>query len=260
MARMVRSSQGWLNSQSNQPNTLGGATISSRVEFPALTWGCNIGILHVMVNFISRACLMFFWLGVSTALQAQVLIYKVDIGGVKGVNFHTFDGGFVVAPLLGGAATFLLTSSEDGRTFTESPDGGNLFTAVTGSGDQKAVVSATTGTGTASGSLVAIGDVNHVIKVNSRTLTLAAKVAKTLIGTLVSADDESDSITTAVDGSIGSAGVADVKLVLDEDQTNSANKDGLSVAEAVDQAKLELERHGFSPEGENPYQPVVTPQ
>lgn len=210
------------------------------------------------MKLFPHVCLMLFW--VSTASRAQVLIYKVDIGSAKGVNFHTFDGGFVVAPLLGGGATFLLTTSEDGRKFIESPDGGKLFTAVSGSGDQKAVVAATTGAGTAAGSLVAIGDINHVIKVNSRTVNLAAKVAKTLIGTLVSADDESESSTTAVDGSIGSAGVADVKLVLDEDQTNSANKDGLSLAEAVDQAKLELERHGFSPEEEAPAEPAVNPQ
>jgi hypothetical protein len=213
-----------------------------------------------MTRLFSLACLMLCWLGVPTASQAQVLIYKLDIGGAKGVNFHTFDGGFVVAPLLGGAASFLLTSSEEGRTFTESPEAGTLFIAVSGNGDQKAVVSATTGSGTASGSIVAIGEVNHVIKVNSRTLTLAAKVAKTLIGTLVSADDESESSTTAVDGSIGSAGVADVKLVLDEDQTNSVNRDGLTLAEAVDQAKLELERRGFSAEGENTEPPVVNPQ
>jgi hypothetical protein len=205
------------------------------------------------------ACLMILCLGVSAPSKAQVLIYKMDISGAEGVNFDTFDGGFVVAPLLGGPASFLLTSSEDGRSFTEAPDAGKMFTAASGSGDQKAVVSATTGSGTASGSIVAIGDINHVVKVNSRTLSLAAKVAKTLIGILVSADDESDSSLTAVDGSIGSAGMADVKLELDEDQTNRANKDGLSVAEAVDQAKLELERRGFSAEEETPAQPADTP-
>jgi hypothetical protein len=213
-----------------------------------------------MPKFLPLCWLMSFWLALSAAAHAQVLVYKADIGGAKGINFHTFDGGYVVAPLLGGAASFLLTSSEDGRTYTESPDGGQLFTAVSGSGDQKAVVSATTGSGTASGTLVAIGDINHVIKVNSRTLNLAAKVAKSLNGTLVSADDEGESTTTAVDGSIGSAGVADLKLVLDEDLTNGANKDGLTVAEAIEQAKLELERRGYSPEGATSEDPVVNPE
>jgi hypothetical protein len=117
---------------------------------------------------------------------------------------------------------------------------------VSGGGDQKAVLSATTGSGTASGAMVALGDINHVIKVNSRTLTLAARVAKSLHGTIVSADDESTATTTAVDGSIGAAGFADVKLVLDEDETNRANKDGLTQAETVDQLEIELERQGFS--------------
>jgi hypothetical protein len=190
------------------------------------------------------------FLGFSKGMQAQVLVYKVDIGGAKGINFHTFEGGYVVAPLLGGAASFLLTSTEDGRTFTESAEGGNFFTAVTGGGDQKAVLSATTGDGTAAGALVALGDINHVIKINNRTVTLAAKVAKTLTGTLVSADDESTADSTAIDGSLGSAGMADVKMVLDEKETNRANKDGLTLAQTIEQLKIELERQGFSAEEE----------
>jgi hypothetical protein len=216
-----------------------------------------------MKRLLLLAGLMLSWLGVSADLQSQVLVYEIDIRDAKGVNFNTFKGGFVVAPLLGGAATFLLTSSD--RTYIESSEGGKLFTAVTGSGDQKAVISATTGLGTAAGSMVAIGDImvaigdiNHVIKVNSPTLTLAARVAKTLLGALVSADDESEATSTALDGSIGSAGIAELKLVLDESLTNRANKDGLSVSETVEQVSLELERHGFSPEGTDEPQPEPT--
>ncbi len=190
-------------------------------------------------------------LGFSTASsKAQVVVYKIDFSNAKGVNFYSFDGGYVVVPLLGGSASFLLTSTTDeGRTYIESAEGGNFFTAVTSGGDQKAVLSATTGTGTAAGALVAIGDINHVIKVTSRTLTLAAKVAKSLSGTLVSADDESSAESTAIDGSIGSAGVADLKMSLDERETNDANKDSLSLADTLEVLKIELERQGYSAEG-----------
>jgi hypothetical protein len=216
---------------------------------------------------INRALLLLLavagFLGISGTCRAQVLVYKIDFSNGKGINFHTFEGGYVVVPLLGGSASFLLTSTHDGRTYTESTEGGTFFTAVSGSGDQKAVLSATTGGGTAEGAMVALGDVNHLIKVNSRTLSLAARVAKTLHGTIVSADDESEASETAVDGSIGSAGVADLKMVLDEDETNDANKDGKDIATTLTDLKEKLENKGFKnadeseePEPEEPEEPA----
>lgn len=178
--------------------------------------------------------------------QAQVLVYKLDLSNAKGINFHTFEGGYFVAPLLGGGGTFLLTTSEEGRQYIESAEGGRLFTALGKDGERKAVVSAATGGGTATGSLVAYGDINHLVKVNSPTSTLTARVARTMNGTLVSADDESSAETTAANGTIGTVGVADVKISLDEEETNAANKDGLTLEQAVEHLKLELERQGYS--------------
>src|SRR5262245_21504565 len=101
-------------------------------------------------------------MGFSTGTcRAQVIVYKIDTSDAKGVNFHRFEGGFAVVPLLGGSASFLVTSTVDGRIFIESADAGTFFVAVTGSGDTKAVLSSTTGIGTAQGALVAIGDINH---------------------------------------------------------------------------------------------------
>lgn len=177
----------------------------------------------------------------------QVLVYKIDVNDAKGINFHTFEGGYVVAPLLGGEATFLLTTKEDGRRFLESAGGGRLFTAVSGGGARKAVISANTGMGATDGALVVMGDINHAVKISNPTSTITARVAKSLNGTLVSADDESDAETEARDGSIGSAGVAEVKATLDETETNRVNRDGLTLEQAVDHLKLELEREGYSP-------------
>lgn len=238
----------------------------AKVEFlflnPALTPRIPTRILSAMHRLSLFLAATLGLLGFSTtSSQAQVLVYKIDFGGAKGINFHIFEGGYIVAPLLGGTASFLLTSTEGGRTYLESADGGNFFTAVTGGGDRKAVLSATTGSGTAAGAMVALGDINHVIKVNSRTLTLAARVAKSLNGTIVSADDESTVDSTAVDNSIGSAGFADLKMSLDEGQTNSANKDGLTMAETITQLKTELERQGFSAAdtgGVDPTPPTTT--
>jgi hypothetical protein len=205
---------------------------------------------------MNRALLLLLavagFLGITGTSRAQVLVYKLDFSGAKGINFHTFEGGYVVVPLLGGSASFLLTSTHDdrsttGRSLTESSEGGTFFTAVTGSGDQKAVLSATTGGGTAEGAIVALGDIDHLIKVNNRTLSLSARVAKRLHGTIVSADAESEAEEPGVDGSIGSAGVADVKLLLDEDETNDSNREGDDIAKTIERLKEKLDRKGFSP-------------
>ena len=180
------------------------------------------------------------------SLSAQVLVYELDISAAKGINFHPFEGGYFVAPLLGGNGTFLLTTSENGREYIEGSEGGRMFTGISGSGERKAVISAVTGGGTATGALVAQGDINHQLKVSNPTSTITAKVAKTLHGTLVSADDESSAESAGLDGSIGSAGTADVKASLEVDETNEVNKEGLTLEEAVEHLKLELARQGYS--------------
>jgi len=126
------------------------------------------------------------------AAHAQVLVYRIEFTKNSGINYNIFNGGYFAAPVLGGSGSFLLTSSEDGLSFTQSDSSGNLFTAVNG-GEKKAVISATTGTGTASGAFVALGDVDHTVSVNSPTVNLTVKVADKLTGMAVSADSDASS-------------------------------------------------------------------
>ncbi len=180
---------------------------------------------------------------------AQVLVYEIEfVKKEHGINYHPFDGGFFVAPLLGGSGSFLLKSTDGGRSFAESDDSGRLFTAVDGK-EKKAVISATTGgSGTSEGALVAIGKIDHHLKVNSPTVSLSVRVAGSLSGTAVSADDESTASTVASDGSIGSAGVSSIHMNLSESWTNYANKRGYSVSQTVAELVLELGRQGYQPE------------
>ena len=182
--------------------------------------------------------------------EAQVVVYRIEITSDTGINFHPFEGGYFAAPVLGGAGSFLLTSSED-FTFTASDGSGRLFTAVDGN-EKKAVVSATTGTGTAHGAFVVFGTIDHLLKINSPTVTLSVRVGHLLTGSAVSADDESTATAPADDGTIGSAGISKMRLVLDEPQTNYANDHGLSLAQTMDELKLELERQGFADSAATP--------
>jgi len=181
----------------------------------------------------------------SGVAQAQVLVYKLEFERKKGVNYHPFEGGYFIAPLLGGEGSFLLTSTEDGRSYLGAAGGGRLFTAVDGS-NARAVVSATTGAGTAYGAMVALGEINHTVSVSSKTYQFSAKVAKSLSGTAVSADDESEiEETSTVNNNIGSAGVSEFKLTLDETETRRINKDSLSLAQAYEYLELLLLRQGY---------------
>ncbi len=175
-----------------------------------------------------------------------MLVYKIDFEHGKGINYHPFEGGYFIAPVLGGTGSFLLTSTDGPHTFSTSTNGGKLFTAVTGGGDKKAVLSAATGGGTAVGFMLATGDIDHTFSVNSPTQSLSLKVAAQLTGTALSADDESTATALAIDGSIGSAGKSTIKLKLDEAESRRANERGLSLSQAVDQIKLVLGQKGFS--------------
>lgn len=182
---------------------------------------------------------------------AQVLVYRLEILKEHGINYHPFEGGFFAAPLLGGAGSFLLTSTDGARTFTQSDTSGRLFTAVDGD-EKKAVISATTGSGTAHGAMVATGPIDHQLTVNGPTVNLNIRVANSLSGAAVSADDESTASAPATDGSIGSAGVSQIRFVLDEPQTKHANNHGLSLAQTVADLALELQRQGFNKETPTP--------
>lgn len=175
---------------------------------------------------------------------AQVLVYEFHFSEEKGVNYHTFETGYFVAPVLGGMGSFVLATNED-RTYITATDSGQLFPA----GDRevrKAVVSATTAKGSAKGQLVVIGEVEHLLKINSPTASLSVSVAKVLNGTSVFADNEGGQQRKVTDPSYGSAGASKAKLTLEEGETERANDDGLSVAATIERLAKILERQGYA--------------
>ncbi len=90
-----------------------------------------------------------------------------------------------------------------------------------------------------------MGDINHTVQVRGPTYTLDARVAKSLTGMSVSADDESEAEGPALNGSIGAAGFSEIKASLDEEETNRANGKGQSLSQASEAIRLLLERQGF---------------
>lgn len=176
---------------------------------------------------------------------SQVLVYEFHFSEEKGVNYHTFETGYFVAPILGGTGSFVLATNED-RTYVKATDSGHLFPA--GDRDErKTVVSATATKGSAKGQLVVIGDVDHLLRVSSPSVSLSVSVAKVLNGTSVFADSEAGTEKKVTDSSYGSAGSSKAKLTLDESETERANDDGLSIAATIERLAKLLERQGYTP-------------
>lgn len=191
-----------------------------------------------------RALLFFLALsfcGVTTA-TAQVLVYKIEFQPEKGVNYHSFQGGYFVAPLLGGKGSFILTNTESEPVYLTSQESGRLFTA-TNAREKKAVIAANTGS--AIGAFLVMGEINHSINASGPSYNLSAQVAKTLQGSLIIADDESTVEVPAEDGSVGVAGFSRVSLTLDEGQTLSANQSHLTVVQSTERLRQKLENEGY---------------
>lgn len=184
--------------------------------------------------------------------HAQVVVYSLEFKHKDGFNVEFFHGGYVVAPLLGGAGTFLLTAFDEGRRVLDaSPGSGNYFLAK--KGDKRYnVIAATVGGGatggTAStgpgGSYIAYGEVGRTLTLQTPTNRLRVRIADTLTGRSLAADDEGGKVK--LDGSVGTANFSDLKLKLDEKLTKDYNQRGLSVEEAAAEVTRILNWQGYA--------------
>lgn len=202
------------------------------------------------MNFCIRSIALvgFACLGLILApsSQAQVVVYSLEFEHKDGFNVEFFHGGYVVAPLLGGTGTFLLTAFDGGRRVLDtSPGSGSFFLAK--EGDKRInVVAASVGSGSsgAGGSYIAYGEVNRTLFLKTPTSRYRLKVAGTLTGRSIAADDEGG--TVKLDGSVGTANFSALTMRLDDSLTKELNEKGLSVEEASAEVTRRLKWKGYS--------------
>lgn len=187
--------------------------------------------------------------GLSAPLTAsgQVVIYELKFKQEASFNVDFFDGGYFIAPALGGSGSFVLTAKDNGRkVLTSSGGSGSFFTGFDGDGKRMTVISASAGNGTTlNASYVAMGEADNTVTVRTENATIKLKVAKELKGHAVAAGDESSSTTTAEDGSSSFASVASMTANLDEGATDKANDQEMTVDEAAAQIVTELQQRGY---------------
>lgn len=205
--------------------------------------GCMNRPLSLLGSLIVAAA------GLAAPLSAggQVVIYELKFKQEASFNVDFFDGGYFIAPALGGSGSFVLTAKDNGRkVLTSSGGSGSFFTGSDGDGKRMTVISASASNSTTlNASYVAMGEADNTVTVRTENATIKLKVAKELKGHAVAAGDESSSTTTAEDGSSSFASIASMTANLDEGATNKANDQEMTVDEAAAQIVTELKQKGY---------------
>lgn len=188
------------------------------------------------------------WLAAMTGVQAQWLIYELTFTPeADSVNFSSYKSAYLVAPANGGAATMVLTTDEGGRYFAVADSGAKFFLAANAT-QRKAAFSALAISGNSQALYTASGHLNRSLLLDTAEGgQKVLRVAETLEGRLMAADDESDK-GPASDGSIGMIGSAVITGKLREDLTGIATRHFTSQVLAVSYVVELLDKYGYAPD------------
>ncbi|MES2505462.1 MAG: hypothetical protein V4599_02090 [Verrucomicrobiota bacterium] len=198
-------------------------------------------------RFIPLFCAALLWLAGAAAAPAQWLVYELRFTPEEeSVNFSFYTGGYVVVPAGGGEATIVLTTEEGGRFYAVAESSGKYFVAANAS-VRKAVFAAAAFTGTSQAFYTASGPMNRSLLLNGSTGSQSWRVAESLTGRLMAADDES--VTgPAADGSFGVVGSALITGTLREDLTANVSSTFGSQNVATAYIIELLEKYGYTPD------------
>ena len=213
----------------------------------------KIGSIARRLLFLGLAALA---LTAALPASAQVVIYRFEIETDRDFNRDSYDGGYLVAPFNGGAASLIFTL-DGAKTYTETASTGNMFTAVTDKKEIQWVVTATAGgttttdadgnsTTTGTDTYLAFGPADSSASFHTLTADITSLIAKEMKGRAVGA---SNAVSTNHPGRIGSAAVLDWRLKFDKNLSNRSNKAGHTVAESIQDVKDQLFKDGYLPEG-----------
>ena len=183
-----------------------------------------------------------------TGVQAQWLIYELTFTPeADSVNFSSYKSAYLVAPANGGAATLVLTTDEGGRYYAVADSGAKYFLAANAT-QRKAAFSALAISGNSQALYTASGHLNRSLLLDTpEGGQKVLRVAETLEGRLLAADDESDK-GPANDGSIGMIGSAVITGKLREDLTGIATRHFTSQVLAVSYVVELLDKYGYAPD------------
>lgn len=198
-------------------------------------------------RFIPLLFAAALWLAGTVDVKAQWLIYELQFTPeADSVNFSSYRSAYLLAPANGGAATMILTTDEGGRYFAVADSGAKFFLAANAN-QRKAAFSALAVSGNSQALYTASGHLNRSLLLDTPNGERVLRVAETLSGRLMAADDESDK-GPAADGSIGMIGSAMITGTLREDLTGIATRHFTAQNLAVAYVVELLEKYGYMPD------------
>ncbi|HRK16885.1 MAG TPA: hypothetical protein PK490_21565 [Prosthecobacter sp.] len=199
------------------------------------------------------------WLGGAVSATAEWLVYELKFTpDSETVNFSFYSSAYVIAPLNGGPVSIVLATEEGGQYYALAESSGKFFVAANAQA-RKAVFSALALKGTSQAFYTASGHLNRSLLLkNAAGQTRTWRVAETLAGRLMSADDESER-GPAEDGSYGVVGGAVITGALREDLTALATAQFGTQAAATAWIVELLEKYGYLPDEGAPAAPPEAP-
>jgi len=188
----------------------------------------------------------------ASAADPGWLVYELKFTPdvVGNLNFQFYTGAYVVAPVVGGPSSLVLTTEDNGHLYTLAENAARVFTAASTS-SRKTVLSAIALNGSAQASYMATGDVNQTVSLPGPKGLRSFRVAGALRGTLIANDDDSEARTVPADGTLGMVGSAIIEGHLREDLTYNASQHATQADAVLYLAGL-LERYGYTAEGAQP--------
>jgi len=222
----------------------------------------NAGLQRIATSWIPRRWL---WAGFAVvgllfgSLQdagAQVMIYRITFSDLQSYNVDFFDGGYLVAPALGGAPALIMVNraADTGATYTTAVSGGDFFIGL---GADKRLMATYSCRGAGASALCAFGPVENSIRLKSRSFDIQVRVARVLSGGVVAASSEDG--RAGADGSSGFAQHSQVLMEVDDALTAEANTLGGESGDGISVINAYLESHGFQPEDPVPQPPMQLP-
>lgn len=173
-----------------------------------------------------------------------VLVYNLNFKHLAGFGIDFFEDGYVVLPATGGAGEVLFLGRDSGKRIYSKQTGAKSFTGKTR--DDTYTVVTMNGTSGASLCMHAYGKADDKVKANTPTVSISVKTARTMHGIAQAAYDESTATTKPLNGTLGFVEFSEMKLVLDEGETNRVNDNSLSVVDAMKTLVTKVTARGYT--------------
>ncbi|MBL9142627.1 MAG: hypothetical protein JNM99_03000 [Verrucomicrobiaceae bacterium] len=173
-----------------------------------------------------------------------VLVYNLNFKHLAGFGIDFFEDGYVVLPATGGTGEVLFLGRDNGKRIYSKQTGAKSFTGKTR--DDTYTVVTMNGTSGASLCMHAYGKADDKVKANTPTVSISVKTARTMHGIAQAAYDESTATTKPLNGTLGFVEFSEMKLVLDEGETNRVNENSLSVVDAMKTLVVKVTARGYT--------------